>query len=1194
MKKRVFLKKKIGALTLALLVTPLAGVPTAQAGNIAIVGGGGGGGGGNAGGSDSVGTGGGGGGGVINATNPGANGSTGGGTSGGTGGTGGTVGGGVGTGGTASNIGGGSGGAAGGGPTSSSTGGNGGAAAANTSDMTAAAVGTGDTVNILGGNGGNGGAGNANGSHDDQWLGWNGGNGGDGGDASLNWTVSGTARDIASLNVKAGARGSDVTDWTSTTNTPYGSDGGRGGSATFFLDVALTTSGPVNVEADDNYATYESGSLTANGATTVTATNYLASMLVHGDADLTTLSVVSNGTGNASFKADGTGVVTTTGAVLVQSNSSGNATYESNNLTVDGATTVETKHNGSATMTAGNATMAVHGNADLQALTVQTTGTIDGGNASFTADGSGIVTTHGNVLVQSTGSGDATFNSVEYHGGGTTTISTTGAGDASMTVSVLGSGFVKSTNTMTINSSGSGNASFNAPLAGTVEIIGPNQHLEVKTSGSGGGHASFFAPAATVAVASGNLNVDSSLTTNTAGTSTFLSRGLNIAGATNVISGDAAASAMVTGNTQVTVHNLTVTAGDGDASFIASATDRLTANAIKVDGANGKAGDASIVAENAKIDTSNFNVTISTAGTNGGTKGIYAQSLETGNDQQSQANIGIVTMNGTGGGTAQLVLSDSLQTRQLNLTGAGTPGSVNTNINRVDVTFIDTAFNFVNTTGSTDSGASGVYFKTISLGAVDGTAVRTLTANAGLGTYWADTLAVNVHNDPSMSQNWVGNIWLGGHPGNPTTATGTVGTVDMILPAGANLTSYLGNGSGPNYMLKVDGQVTLADGATVNLRATQGNPFAGLKLNDQIQLVDSNQPVIDNTTQGVPVNGYSVSGVKEYLFNLQVADNGQDLLANFVWSQPTFAKAYLEGNIAALGNLYQGSELESRVVRNTFDPYVQGGLFEKGAKLGMMFGAEYADMRLDSGSHVDADYYNMVIGPAMRAETGIGRLGVAIFFETGHGDYSSYNSFPGLNVEGDGNTDYYGGGIALRNDFSGGIYADLSMRAGTVSTDQNLRNLPDARYDDDTTYVGGHVGLGKIFDFADRGRLDIYGGMLWTRLSGYSTTTDAAEHLDFDDANSLRSQLGGRYHYTFCKMATGYVGAAWEYEFDGDVGGTLDGVAIDEPSLQGSTGKGELGISITPADRLSIDFGVQGYTGEREGVGATAALTFTF
>lgn len=68
--------------------------------------------------------------------------------------------------------------------------------------------------------------------------------------------------------------------------------------------------------------------------------------------------------------------------------------------------------------------------------------------------------------------------------------------------------------------------------------------------------------------------------------------------------------------------------------------------------------------------------------------------------------------------------------------------------------------------------------------------------------------------------------------------------------------------------------------------------------------------------------------------------------------------------------------------------------------------------------------------------------------------------------------------------------------------------------------------------------------------------------------------MGGRYHYAFCKAASGYAGAAWEYEFSGNVGGTLNGARIDESSLGGTTGTGEMGLSISPAKNFSIDLGV--------------------
>ena len=419
------------------------------------------------------------------------------------------------------------------------------------------------------------------------------------------------------------------------------------------------------------------------------------------------------------------------------------------------------------------------------------------GLASFKADGSGVVRTSGNTAITANAYGNATYESVEYYGGGTTDIIANSNGNASMLVTATGGNRIQSLNTMTIRSNGSGNASFSAPTAGTVKVTGAAQDLNIITTSSG--KASFTAEHATVSVEQGNLNINSSASTTANGTASLVSDGLNIAGTTTIIAGVATATANITG-VQVSTGNLTVTAGANTASFTANGTDMLNVNVVNVNGAAGTGGDAKIIALNAEINSSGDPVTISTAGTTGGTKGVYADRLQTGRNQLIPGNNASVTMTGTGTGasSAQLVLTDSLQTGVLNLTGvAGNAAAVNTNINRVDVTYIDTIFNFNNTVASTDSGASGVYFKTIDLGAHADAAspLRTLNAtNATLGTYWADTLKVNVTTAASAGHNWIGDIWLGGSP--TVVATGTIGQMDFILPAGSNLTDYLGDGNG--------------------------------------------------------------------------------------------------------------------------------------------------------------------------------------------------------------------------------------------------------------------------------------------------------------------------------------------------------------------------------------------------------------
>ena len=77
---------------------------------------------------------------------------------------------------------------------------------------------------------------------------------------------------------------------------------------------------------------------------------------------------------------------------------------------------------------------------------------------------------------------------------------------------------------------------------------------------------------------------------------------------------------------------------------------------------------------------------------------------------------------------------------------------------------------------------------------------------------------------------------------------------------------------------------------------------------------------------------------------------------------------------------------------------------------------------------------------------------------------------------------------------------------------------------------------------------------------------------------------------------TPYIGAAWDYEFDGKARSVIMGESAPAPALKGSTGVGELGLTWQPAleSVFSVDLGVQGYTGMREGVSGNVQLKFEF
>ncbi len=215
-----------------------------------------------------------------------------------------------------------------------------------------------------------------------------------------------------------------------------------------------------------------------------------------------------------------------------------------------------------------------------------------------------------------------------------------------------------------------------------------------------------------------------------------------------------------------------------------------------------------------------------------------------------------------------------------------------------------------------------------------------------------------------------------------------------------------------------------------------------------------------------------------------------------------------------------------------------------------------------------------------------------------------YNSFSNYaSVDGDGDTNYYGGGILGRYDLKSGalsgLYFDASARLGRTSTDFSSGDIRyhgnKADYDSDSLYWGAHAGLGYQWSFSEKAMLDVSGKFIWTRQDGDNVNV-SGDRVHFDSADSLRTRLGGRFNYAVCDYATPYVGAYWEHEFDGKQRGNVNDIGIDSPSLKGDTGVGELGLTIKPVkdSGLSMDFGVQGYTGVREGVTGSLQLKLEF
>jgi len=228
-------------------------------------------------------------------------------------------------------------------------------------------------------------------------------------------------------------------------------------------------------------------------------------------------------------------------------------------------------------------------------------------------------------------------------------------------------------------------------------------------------------------------------------------------------------------------------------------------------------------------------------------------------------------------------------------------------------------------------------------------------------------------------------------------------------------------------------------------------------------------------------------------------------------------------------------------------------------------------------------------------------LTVGAFLEFGIGSYETYNSFGVLNQHSEGKTRTLGAGVLSRFNMDNGFYSEGSFRAGVVRNEYQGGELHDllgrtGDYTANTLYTGLHLGSGYALDLTEATSLDLYGKYFWTRQGSESVTLATGDPVEFKAVNSHRLRGGARLSHTLGEAVSPYVGAAYEYEMDGKAKASSYGVAIDAPSLRGGTGMAELGVNLKPVpdSAVSLDLGIQGFTGKREGVSGSLQVKFEF
>lgn len=397
-----------------------------------------------------------------------------------------------------------------------------------------------------------------------------------------------------------------------------------------------------------------------------------------------------------------------------------------------------------------------------------------------------------------------------------------------------------------------------------------------------------------------------------------------------------------------------------------------------------------------------------------------------------------------------------------------------------------------------------------------------------------------------------------------------------------NLTSVAAGGT----MLSVTGPAMNIAGSTVTLA---GNA-AGLHVGDTVTLIDS--------TTGTPASfsGNSVpAGLLTYNFALAATPGALQAYVASTQLNPQ-SKALSEGRMAALAYSNQGQALLAGQGMDNASDAASGN-----APAGF-FAMAGGHNRYQTGSHVDVNGFSLAAGIGKKNTLGNGTMLNGLFFETGWGNYSTYNSFAGLaSIRGDGDTRYYGGGYLGRYQKTNGQYVEGSVRAGrTTSTfrsgDLNAVVGQSADYTVGAPYYGLHLGIGKKKPVGPNLTLDTYGKFFWSRLGG-SNATVAGTPVHFDAVNSQRWRLGAKLTRKADERTTVRTGLAYQFEFGGKASASTLGYSIDAPSLKGGTGIVELGVTIAPkkgGNTPALDISLQGFVGKCQGITGSVQATWKY
>lgn len=386
-------------------------------------------------------------------------------------------------------------------------------------------------------------------------------------------------------------------------------------------------------------------------------------------------------------------------------------------------------------------------------------------------------------------------------------------------------------------------------------------------------------------------------------------------------------------------------------------------------------------------------------------------------------------------------------------------------------------------------------------------------------------------------------------------------------------------------------------GAQVGV-ALQSGGAPVLKTGDRVTLIhNANGVKTDPTVAQASMTDYQGIAL-QYEFGLSA--DPYDLYAtlnNIAVQQQSEAPS--QGRLGSLTQLRDGAELIGAGIGDALR--VTGASANRTEAFGAISGGS---SRYDTGSHINVDGTNLLLGVAHRYDSAHGATTAGVFFEGGYGHHGTVaNGNAGQEIDGSGNSHYWGGGVLGRHDWAlthgNGVYAEGSLHLGRVTTNWSSGNMTNsngsAAYDVSSTYYGTYLGAGYLHTLNAANALDFSAKYFWTHVDGADVTI-SGDPFALQSMNSNLTRLGVRLNHTLKDNLVGYVGAAWEHEFSGRARATVYGLDAPTPSLAGNTGVIEAGLKLTPdaKGRFSADVGLQGYFGERKGVSGIVKFRYRF